>query len=122
MGCAASEEVVCQYGSRANANTLNGRTWSFMTFTLPPQFHFSSATWLAVHPYHSKIYAIRKVNGMVNWPAMIFSQQSMTGSCVLLPPHSGIGQGGFAISYLTSTQTRLFMQLTSKMGSWVFVR
>lgn len=40
---------------------------------------------------------------MVNWPAMIFSQQSMMGSCVLLPPHSGIGQGGFAISYLTST-------------------
>lgn len=118
MGCTASEVVVCQYGSRANANTLNGGTWSFMTFTLPPQFHFSSATWLAVHPYHSKIYAIRKVNGMVNWPAMIFSQQSMTGSCVLLPPHSGIGQGGFAISYLTRTQTKL----TSKMGSWVFVR
>lgn len=59
---------------------------------------------------------------MVNWPAMIFSQQSMMGSCVLLPPHSGIGQGGFAISYLTSTQMRLFMQLTSKMGSWVLVR
>lgn len=59
---------------------------------------------------------------MVNWPAMIFSQQSMMGSCVLLPPHSGIGQGGFAISYLTSTQMSAgcsFMQLTSKMGSWV---
>lgn len=55
---------------------------------------------------------------MVNWPAMIFSQQSMMGSCVLLPPHSGIGQGGFAISYLSVLLIYAADKQNGFLGSW----
>lgn len=70
---------------------------------------------------HEYIYVITKVNDVGDWPAVVFSQESMMDTCVLLPPQSGIGHRGFPISYLTSTWSG-DLQLSFNMASWIFGR